>query len=135
MRRFAVLAVGLALAFGGCGGEDKKATTTPARLDQSTPRALTQSLFAIAKQGNLAALAGVAAPEVAAREAKDLAELAGAPAEDQQTFKTDFATGTITGERIHGEKAEVDIRYGPDGKKAERLVLVKVGEKWFLQSL
>jgi hypothetical protein len=72
---------------------------------------------------------------VAEREAKDLAELGDAPPEDQQAFRTEFAKGTITGERIHGDRAEVDIRHGADGKRAGRLVLVKIGAKWFLQAL
>ena len=131
MRTFAWLVVCLSVAFAGCGGDDKKAAPKAAVLDQSSPHALTLSLFAIARQGNLAQLRGIAAPE-ASREVKDLSELAEASPEEQLDFKTDFGAGKIIGEKIHGEKAEVEIRFGTEGQKAERLSLVRIEGKWYL---
>jgi hypothetical protein len=133
VRTFALLAVCLSVAFAGCGGEEKKAAPKAARLDHSTPHAFTVSLFAIARQGNLADLAGLAAPEVSSRKAQDMAALAEADVQSQLDFKTEFGAGKIIGEKIHDDKAEVEIRLGAEGQKAERLLLVKIDGKWYLQ--
>ena len=133
MRTIALLAVCLSIAFTGCGGDEKKTAPKAARLDQSSPHALTESLFAIARQGNLAELAGLAAPAAASLAAQDMAALAEADVKEQLEFKTAFGAGKIIGEKIHGDKAMVEIRLGPEGDRAERLNLVKVEGKWYLQ--
>jgi hypothetical protein len=121
-----------AVLLSGCGGEEAKAPAPPT-LNQQSPKALAQSMFAIAKHGNLRALSGIAAPDVAEHDVKDLGTLSTASALEQAEFQKQFARGSVTGERIHGDEAEVDVRVGPDGKKAEKLRMVKIGDKWYLQ--
>jgi hypothetical protein len=130
-----VRTLALAALCGGCGGDDAPKKAAPPRLDTSSPRALAQSLFAIARHGNLTALSGIAAPEVASRGVKDLEEISKATPEEQQEFRNLYASGTVTGEKIHAENAEVDVRIGRDGKKGGNFKMVKLGERWLLKSL
>lgn len=135
MRTISVFTVAVALLLAGCGGDDAPKKAAPPRLDASSPRALAQSLIAIARFGNLAALNGIAAPDVATAEAKRVGELATASPEEQREFRTTYAAGSVTGDKVHGDEADVDIRVGLEGKKGAKLKLVKIGDRWYLQAL
>ena len=138
MRRIAFLLVALSFVLPGCGGDDAKPDPVipapPPALNHGNPRALALSIFAIAKQGNLAALAGVADPVDADGDAKSVATVSSAPAPQQAEFKAAFATGKVTGEKVEGDKAAVEITFGPDGTKKETLNMVLRDKKWYLQS-
>ena len=130
---FGVLA-GLALAavLAGCGGEKKSG---PAKADQSSPKALAESIFAAARSGELGALEGIAAPTDSDGDARDVAGVAKADAAKQESFKSFFAKGKVDGEvKVEGERAEVPILFGPDGTKKETFNMVKVAGLWYLQS-
>ena len=107
----------------------------PAALNHGSPRALAMSIFAIAKEGNLEALAGVADPVEADGDAKRVATVSTAPAPQQAEFKAAFATGQVTEHKVEGDKATVEITFGPDGTKKETLNMVLRDKKWYLQSL
>jgi hypothetical protein len=137
VHRISPLILALSLACGGCGGDDPKpgpVVPAPAPvLNHGSPRGLALSIFAIAKSGNLAALAGVADPVQADGDAKQVANVSKASAPEQNEFKSGFATGTVTAEKIEGDNAEVEILFGPDGKRKETLKMVKRDGKWYLQ--
>jgi hypothetical protein len=130
----------LALAATACGGKDDPAAPgTPAAakpvLDASSPKALAESIFAIAKSGDLAQLAGVADPVDADGDSKNVANVATAPAARQEDFRKHFGTGKVSGEvKLAGDQASVPILFGPDGTRAETLEMVKRGDRWHLRS-
>lgn len=130
-----VAACGSEASSSGGGGGGGAASAAKPTLDQSSPRALALSIFAIAKDGDLALLAPVADPLDADGDSKDVAGVAKAPAERQAEFRTYFAKGTVSGEpKVEGDVAEVPILFGPDGKKTETLKMVKRDGRWYLQS-
>jgi hypothetical protein len=140
----------LAAALAACGKDDRAPTTggpstppaspgpaAPAAqaLDASSPKALAESIFAIAKSGDLALLVPVADPVDADGDAKDVAGVAKAPADRQADFRKHFGTGKVSGEvKVEGDRASVPILFGPDGTRPETLEMVKRGERWHLQS-
>ena len=144
--RVRTLAATLALcAFCGCGSKDEPAPKTaggpgaaaPAKptLDASSPKALAESIFAIAQSGDLALLAPVADPVDADGDAKDVAGVGKAPETRQAEFRQHFGPGKVSGEvKTEGDKASVPILFGPDGKRPETLEMVKRGDRWHLQS-
>lgn len=106
----------------------------PKAIDQSTPQALAEGIFAAAKSGDLALLAPVAAKD-ADGDSRSVAKAASAEAKQQAEFRAYFSTGKISGEvKIEGDKASVPILFGPDGTKPETLEMVKVDGRWYLQS-
>jgi hypothetical protein len=127
----------LALPLAACGGDEPKpdpvVPAPPPKLNHGSPRGLAMSIFAIAKHGNLEALAGVADPVEADGDAKQVANVGKASAGEQAEFKSVFGTGSVTGEKTEGDQAEVEILFGPDGKKKETLKLVKRDGKWYLK--
>jgi hypothetical protein len=159
MRLARLLALPVTLALVACGSEAPSggggAASTPATpatpavpappaapsaaakptLDPSSPRALAESIFAIAKNGDLALLAPVADPQDADGDSKRVAAVAQAPAEAQAQFRQFFEKGTVNGEpKVEGDQAEVAILFGPDGKKDETFKMVKRDGRWYLKS-
>jgi hypothetical protein len=155
MRTLPLLALVACFALVGCGDEDPKpadappvqrefkpfdvpvagGTNLPKGIDQSSPSALAESIFAAARSGDLASLQGIADPVDADGDSKNVANASSAPANQQDEFKLFFATGKINGEvKVVGDAAEVPILFGPDGKKPETFKMVKRDGKWYLQS-
>ena len=121
----------LLLTLVACGGQ---AATKTAAVDQSSPNALAESIFAAARNGDFAALKGVASAD-ADGDAKQVAGVADAPAERQASFQKFFGPGKVDGAAtIEGDKASVPIKFGPDAAKSETLVMVKTNGVWYLQS-
>jgi hypothetical protein len=110
-------------------------TGTKPTLDASSPRALAESIFAIAKGGDLSLLPPIADPVDPDGDTKDIAEIAKAPAERQAEFRRFFGPGRVTGEpKVEGDRAEVPILFGPNGDKPETFRMVRRDGRWHLQS-
>jgi hypothetical protein len=122
----------LLFAAAACSGDG--AAKANAKADQSSPKALAESIFTAARTGDLASLDGIAAAD-ADKDAKNVAGVAKADPKDQQGFRDFFAKGKVDGEpKVAGETAEVAILFGPDGQKPETFNMVKTNGVWFLQS-
>lgn len=137
-----VLIVALVSGLVSCGSEEKGGSgggaggggTETVKLDQSSPAALAESIFAAARSGQLGILDGIAAPE-ADGDSKRVADVAKAEAAQQDEFKSYFKTGKVNGEvKVEGTRAAVPILFGPDGTRPETLNMVQVDGKWLLQS-
>ena len=111
-----------------CSGE------ASVKVDQSSPQALAQSIFAAASSGDLAALQNIAAAD-ADGDSKRVAGVAKAEAAKQDEFRQYFSKGKVNGEvKVAGDRASVPILFGPDGSKPETLEMVKVSGLWYLSS-
>jgi hypothetical protein len=123
--------VSLSLTFAtlaACGG------AAAAKLDQSSPVGLADSIFAAARGGDLASLAGIAAAD-ADGDAKQVAGVGAAEAGTQARFREHFGKGKVAGDaKVDGDKAEVPILFGPDGTRPETLNMIRVDGVWKLQS-
>lgn len=119
------------LCLTACGGQTG---TKSSAADQTSPKALAESIFAAARSGDFASLKGIAAAD-SDGDAKKVAGVADAAAKDQDSFKEYFGPGKVDGEvTIEGEKASVPIKFGPGAQKSETLMMVKTNGSWFLQS-
>jgi hypothetical protein len=119
------------LTLAACGGA---AATKTVSVDQSSPKALAEGIFAAARNGDFAALKDVASAD-ADGDAKQVAGVADAPAERQASFREYFGPGKVDGDAaIDGDKASVPIKFGPNAAKSETLVMVKANGVWYLQS-
>jgi hypothetical protein len=128
LRTFAFLPLTFAL-LAGCGGG-----ATASKIDQSSPKGLADSIFAVARGGDLASLAGVASAD-ADGDAKQVAGVGAADASVQKQFRDHFGKGKVNGDaKVDGDKAEVPILFGPDGTRPETLNMVRVNGVWQLQS-
>ena len=133
-RRLAPLFTALLLT--ACGS-DTPAAKGGGGLDQSSPAAAAESLFAAARPGgDLGALAGLLAPSGADGDAREITSMGKMSPDSQARFRQAFATGKVSGEiKLEGDKAAVPILFGPDGTDKETLVMVKHEGKWYLQGL
>jgi hypothetical protein len=100
---------------------------------QGNPRDVAEAIFNAAKSGNtegLAALIDVDADNdsrMIAQAARDKTIL--------EEFRKYFAKGRVKDEPvINGEKASVNILFGPDGTHEEKFEMVKREGKWYLVS-
>ena len=125
--RAALLFPFVLLAFQACGAE------AAVKADQSSPKALAESIFTAARSGKFAGLEGIAATSASA-ESKDLAGVGKAEAKKQESFREHFAKAKVNGEaKVEGDKAQVPVMCGPDGTKAQTLKMVKVNGVWYLE--
>jgi hypothetical protein len=116
-------------ALTGCGGG-----AAASKIDQSSPKGLADSIFAAARDGDLASLAGIASAD-ADGDAKRVAGVGAAEADMQKQFRDHFGKGKVNGDaKVDGDKAEVPILFGPDGTRPETLNMVRVNGVWQLQS-
>ena len=113
----------------GCSGD-----AAASKLDQTSPKGLAESIFAAARGGDLASLAGIASAD-ADGDAKRVAGVAEAPADKQTEFRDYFGPGKVEGEvTIEGDKASVPIKFGPGAARDEKLEMVKANGVWYLQA-
>ena len=139
-----ILPLVMALALTACGDKPADEPTgenpstgggTQDGVDQGTPKALAESIFRAAASGNFAGLENIADPKDADGDSKRVAGVASAEEKDQEEFRTYFKLGKVVGEpRIDGDKAEVDITFGPEGKKKETFKMRRHDGRWYLQS-
>jgi hypothetical protein len=121
----------LLMTLAACGSH---AATKTAAVDQSSPKALAESIFAAARSGDFAPLKGIASAD-ADKDAKNVAGVADAPAEQQASFQKHFAPGKVVGDAtIEGDQASVPIKFGPDATRDETFAMVKANGVWYLQS-
>lgn len=114
--------------------EEPKAEVTPPvpAVDQSKPELVVQAVFDAAKSKDFALLKGLCAPD-ADGDTKMICNL---DEKSKEEFIKYFGMGKIDGvPKIEGTKAEVNILFGPDGKKKETMKLVQIDGKWFLQGM
>ncbi|HYG52522.1 MAG TPA: hypothetical protein VD905_16535, partial [Flavobacteriales bacterium] len=68
-------------------------------------------------------------------DCKKICTVATASANDQAEFKEWFGNGGVVNTEIMGDKAEVEIKFGPKGKeKKETMNLVLKDGKWYIKS-
>lgn len=100
---------------------------------QASPRAVAETIFNSAKSGNYDGLAALIDTE-ADNDSKMIAQ-AVVDKKIQEEFKTYFKSGKVVGDPvINGDKASVNILFGPDGDKEETFEMVKRDGRWYLQS-
>lgn len=115
------------LAFQACGAE------AAVKADQSSPKALAESIFTAAKSGKFAGLEGIAATS-ADGQSKELAGAGKADAKKQESFRETFSKAKVNGDaKVEGDKAQIPILCGADGTKAGTLKMVKVNGLWYLE--
>jgi hypothetical protein len=157
-RKFIMLSIA-AFAFTACGGGDKKESEnkdstevteeappeetdteeepTPepaAPIDQRDPEKVVEGIFTAASNGDYKSLGAICADD-ADGDCKKICNVANASAADQAEFKQMFGNGGVVDTEIMGEKAEVEIKFGPAGKeKKEKMKLELKDGKWYLKS-
>lgn len=127
----ATLVLGLGLAAAGCAKEIDDGGSS--EVDFERPKSVVASIFYAARSGDAAHLASLCDP---AGEANDSAARVCAvrPGGDRwSSFARHFARGRLIGEpRVAGERALVNIAYGPDGTAQETVELVRRDGRWYL---
>ena len=140
MIRFVTL-IALCLAVAACGIEVQRRPVSGSGsggggVDQGSPTALANAIFAAAKSGNLDGLASIV-DEHSDQEAKDIGNVSRTDAEFQAMFRKHFANGRVVGEPFLDDDggAYVAIEYGKAGDKEKLLVMSKEGNKWMFRRL
>ena len=124
MRNILIAAFAGVLVLTACGGK---------KSDQSTPKGTAEIIFKAAKSGDYSHL-----KDVVAADADEDSKMIGSvetSTEMQEKFKSYFEKGMVDGEPVvSGDKAEVKIKFGPDGTKEETFNMVQKDGKWYLMS-
>ena len=111
------------------------ATAMAAAPDQSTPDGVVRAVFDADRANDASGLKGLCDP--AGKNDGDTRRICEITTEDKgwKDFHTYFSKGSINGKvRVNGDKAQVDILFGPDGKKTETFNMVRHKGKWYLSS-
>jgi hypothetical protein len=112
--------------FIACGGGKAKDA-------QADPRSVAEAIFDAAQSGkyeNLAALIDTDADQ----DSKMIAQVA-TDQSLQEDFKKHFSKGKVAAEPVvNGDKASVNVLFGPDGTSEETFEMVKKNDKWYLVS-
>ena len=109
-----------------CGGGKAKDS-------QADPRSVAEAIFDAAQTGkyeNLATLIDADADQ----DSKMIAQVA-TDQSLQEDFKKHFSKGKVAADPVvNGDKASVNILFGPDGTREETFEMVKKNDKWYLVS-
>lgn len=153
MKKLIILS-GLTLMFAACGTKETEVTaanpetvaTTAPPVEQpveavvsadlnSTPEAVINTLATAAKSGDHSQLANLCSASVESDgDCKSICALASDPKKAKE-FNEYFSTLIIDGTpEINGDKAKVNIKFGPDASKKETMNMVKADGKWYLSS-
>lgn len=108
-----------------CGGKPKDV--------QTDPRLVAEAIFDAAKSGNCQGLAALVDTE-ADSDSKRIAQ-ASTDKTMQEDFQKYFSKGKVSADPvISGDKASVNILFGPDGSREETFEMVRKDGKWYLTS-
>ncbi len=114
------------------------ACSSKSKLDQSTPEGTLNAVFEAAKSGDMSNLTKLCHAELENdADTKRICDCGKKDADKNllKEFKRYFAKGFIVGKaRIKDNKAEVDFKFGPNGKKDEHMRMLKKDGKWYLAS-
>ncbi|AXY76366.1 hypothetical protein D3H65_21250 [Paraflavitalea soli] len=114
-----------AIIIGACNGKPKDV--------QADPRSVAEAIFDAAKSGNCQGLAALVDTE-ADSDSKRIAQ-ASADKASQEEFQKYFAKGKVSADPvISGDKASVNILFGPDGTREETFEMTRKEGKWYLTS-
>jgi hypothetical protein len=120
-----IISIATAVVFTACNSKPSD--------PQSSPKALAEAIFNAAKTGSYETLPALIADD-ADGDSKRIAQTASDTVIAQQ-FQQYFSKGKVNGEPvINGDKASVNILFGPDGTKEETFEMIKKEGKWYLQS-
>ena len=112
-----------------CGNSNTNNQADP----QASPGAVAEAIFEAARSGSFSSLPALIDPD-ADGDSKRIAEAA----TNEQTgtdFQLYFSKGKVSGEpTVNGDKASVNILFGPDGTREETLEMVRKNGKWYLVS-
>ncbi len=131
----------LAVLAAGCGGTAGGSSPTvnssvaPGSVDFSRPEPVLQAVFDAARSGDTSQLAKLCDPNGKNDgDTKKLCRVTGG-GHEFESFKSDFAKGSIINTELGDGKAEVYFSYGPDGTKDGVMNLIQRKGKWYLFSL
>ena len=125
MKSTIILLVMSATIFTACSSKPKD--------PQETPQALAETIFDAARSGNYQGLALLI--DINADGDSKMIAQAETDKTIQQEFQKYFAKGKVSADPIiEGEKASVNILFGPDGTKEETLEMIRKDGKWYLSS-
>jgi Domain of unknown function (DUF4878) len=113
--------------------DEKTGVSRPGNIDQKDPEMVMEGIFMAAESGNYSGLDALCSSD-ADGDCKMICGIANADAKKKEEFKSYFAKGTVVNTEINGPKATVEFKFGPDGKKDEKMELVLVKGKWYIQS-
>jgi len=108
---------------------NSETTTDP----QSSPAAVAETIFSAAQNGDFNGLAALIDTE-ADKDSRMIGSVAADPTL-QEEFKKHFSKGKVNGVPVvNGQRASVNILFGPDGDREETFEMVQKYGKWYLQS-
>ena len=104
--------------------------------DQSTPQGAAEIIFSAAKSGDFSQLKDLCNSALESDgDSKHVCEVATGEDKMKESFKEYFSKGKVVGDPvIDGDKAKVNIMFGPDGTKPETFNMAKKDGKWYLVS-
>ena len=111
----------------------EEAIPQPKGIDQRDPEKILEGIFMAAETGNYEGLENICASN-ADSDCKDICSIASANAKKKEEFKNYFTNGSTINTEINGNKATVEFKFGPGGKKRETLNFVLEGGKWYIVS-
>lgn len=105
--------------------------------NQSDPKKVVQMVFDAAKSGEYESLMTICDPlGEGDGDTRRICGVANADAEFQKEFVEYFKHGQVIGEpTIDGDKAMVQIKFGPQGGKDETMNLINRNGNWYLYGL
>lgn len=102
-------------------------------VDFTRPKKVVASVFYAAETGDAAHLSGLCDPRGEANAPVQRICAVRPKSEMWTSFERTFARGRIIGEpRVSGDRALINIAYGPDGTEPETIELVRRDGRWYL---
>ncbi|HEX6193035.1 MAG TPA: hypothetical protein VFZ42_11760 [Chitinophagaceae bacterium] len=125
MKSTIILLTMVTTIFSACGDSKKDA--------QADPGSVAEAIFDAAKTGNYKGLSALIDTD-ADNDSKMIGQVE-TDTNLQEGFKKHFAKGKIAADpTINGDKASVNILFGPDGTTEETFEMVLKNGKWYLVS-
>jgi hypothetical protein len=104
--------------------------------DQSTPAGVANMIFDAAKSGDYSHLKDLCDASLEPDgDSKHICDVTTGDDELKAMFKEHFSKGKVAGDAvIEGDKAKIEITFGPDGTKKETFNMAKKDGKWYMVS-